>query len=94
MPIVVERANERKPHAELCADTPTACAPAPTADDDIHIYMASTVCYIPDRDLKVAKFLTVKKERLVNAFQNVMQPHPVALTGLPLVGLRLQIYDF
>jgi len=63
----------------------------------IHIHKASTVCYILDYTLKVARFLKAKKERRVNAFHYVFAEentlplqHPATRTptGLPLSGLR------
>ncbi|MDE6697821.1 MAG: hypothetical protein K2K25_13155, partial [Muribaculaceae bacterium] len=47
--------------------TPILDTHVPSRMDNTYPRKASTVCYIPDESLKVAKFLTVKKERRVNA---------------------------
>ena len=52
----------------------TANARAPAA---VRIYIstkASTVCYMLDESKKVAKFLTIKNERRVNAFKLCLLP--------------------
>ena len=63
--------------------------------DDIYIStLASTVCFILDYTMKVAKFQQAKKKRRVNAFHNVCRPSRFALTGLLRFGLQPQSYDF
>ncbi len=81
LPIFVERANLQKPHAEYVYRS-AVCAPAQYCRLNIHNPQASTVCCIPDEEVKVAKFQQAKKERRVNASKNV-STRPSAHIGLP-----------
>ncbi len=62
--------------------------------NNLHIHKASTVCLSLDYDLKVAKFLTVKKKRRVNAFHNVLQPHPLSPYRASASGMRCKFIYF
>ena len=73
LPIVVERANLQKPHAEYVY-TSAVRALSRNCRLNIHNPQASTVCCIPDYDMKVAKFQQAKKERRVNASKKCQHP--------------------
>ncbi|OKY85806.1 MAG: hypothetical protein BHV69_04380 [Bacteroidales bacterium 52_46] len=91
LPIVVERANLQKPHAEY-AYTSAVCAPSRNCRLNIHNPQASTVCCIPDYDMKVAKFQQAKKERRVNASKKCQHP-PLSPYRASAGDMHRQIYQ-
>ena len=91
LPIVVERANLQKPHAEYVY-TSAVCAPSRYCRLNIHNPQASTVCCIPDYDMKVAKFQQAKKERRVNASKKMSAPAPQPISGFRS-DMHRQIYQ-
>lgn len=73
LPIVAERANMQKPHAEydICRQSALTCKLLVIIT---YPQKASTVCLILDYDNETARFLCVKKERQVNASYYVVIP--------------------